>query len=221
MPKPELRISILSDYICPFCYIGSLRLDALRDEFDLKVNWCFIEIHPETPREGHSVRQLNYSNEQWDSMMTGLRNLAKQEGITLSEQTMIANSRKALLLSEATKALGADRFYPLHEAIFHAYFVEGRNIGDETVLRQLAREHQVPDELIERAWNEDYADGPADEVPPSLLRYLQYAGYLNATSVPTLVIGNQAYSGVLSREHLLQLARTEQAQSEHTSSVES
>ena len=58
--KPELKVTVFSDYICPFCYIGDARLNRLRTRFELKVNWCFLEIHPETPPEGRPVRELGY-----------------------------------------------------------------------------------------------------------------------------------------------------------------
>ncbi len=207
MKKPQLKVSVLSDYICPFCFIGNLRLNSLREHYDLKVNWCFIEIHPETPARGHSIKLLNYDENTWDEMMKNLNQLSESEGIQLSEQTMTTNSRKALLLSEACKALGADVFYPLHDAIFHSYFIEGKNIGDEAVLRQIAQQQNIPQNIVDQAWSDEYANGPADSVPASLLPYLQYAGYLKASSVPTMVMGNQIHSGVLSREKLLELAR--------------
>ena len=67
--KPELRISVFSDYICPFCYIGHHRLMQLRDKYDLRINWRLIEIHPETPSEGQPVSGLGYGEEQWQRMM--------------------------------------------------------------------------------------------------------------------------------------------------------
>jgi len=210
MNKPQLKISILSDYICPFCFIGHLRLDALREIYDLKINWCFIEIHPETPATGHSVKMLNYNDETWDSLLKNLSELADEEGIKLSEQTIITNSRKALLLSEASKSLGAEVFYSLHEQIFTSYFIEGRNIGDETVLREIAQKNTIPEQLVNQAWSDAYADGPADSVPGGLLPYLQYAGALKATSVPTFIIGDQMLSGVVTREKLLNAASLSQ-----------
>ncbi len=207
MKKPELKISILSDYICPFCFFGNLRLDTLREHYDLKINWCFIEIHPETPSTGQSVKLLNYDDAEWDGMMQSLQQLAIAEQVKLNPQTMTTNSRKALLLAEACKPLGADVFYPLHNRIFHAYFVEGQNIGDEGVLRDIARQHTIPENIVNEAWSDPHASGPADSVPDRLLPYLQYAGYLNASSVPTLVIGEKTYNGVLSRKRLLELAQ--------------
>jgi len=206
MKKPELKISILSDYICPFCFIGHLRLDSLRDDYDLKINWCFIEIHPETPTSGHSVKLLNYNEATWDTMMQNLNKLAEEENITFCEQTITTNSRKALLLSEACKSLGADVFYPLHEKIFHAYFIEGKNIGDESVLREIAKESNIPENIVNDAWSEKNANGPADSVPASLLPYLQYAGAIQAKSVPTFIIGDTMLTGVVTRKKLREAA---------------
>lgn len=210
MKKPQLNVSILSDYICPFCYIGNLRLNTLREHYDLKINWCFIEIHPETPVMGDSVKLLNYSDDTWNSMMKNLLQLASEENVQLCEQTMTTNSRKALLLSEACKSLGASVFYPLHEQIFHAYFIEGQNIADEAVLRDIAGQNNISENIIDQAWSDPHANGPADSVPASLLPYLQYAGYLQARSVPTMIIGEQLHGGVLSRNKLLELAQQAQ-----------
>ncbi|HDZ77927.1 MAG TPA: hypothetical protein ENH39_01300, partial [Gammaproteobacteria bacterium] len=70
--KPQLRLTLFTDYICPFCYIGDLRLQQLRQEYDVLVNFRFIEIHPETPVQGTTVDTLNYSDEKWQDMMDGL-----------------------------------------------------------------------------------------------------------------------------------------------------
>lgn len=204
--KPLLKVSVLSDYICPFCFIGHKRLAALREQYELRINWCFIEIHPETPAEGHDIAILNYPEEYWDSLMKNLFQLAEEENIELSPQTITTNSRQALLLAEACKPLGAEVFYPLHERIFDAYFVEGQNIGDEQVLRNLAAECQIPEQVIEKAWNDPHSKGPDEITPEPLLPYLQYAGAIQATSVPTFVFGKEILTGVVNRESLLETA---------------
>lgn len=205
--KPELKISVISDYICPFCFIGHRRLNKLRDEFDLKINWCLVEIHPDTPLEGQPVTLLDYSADAWNSLVTSLKRLAQEENLTLSEYTTCANSRKALLLAEQAKSLGAEFFYPLHERLFEAYFVEGLNIGDEQVLRTIATECDIPDAVISDAWNIPHANGPADSTPQPLLPYLQYAGAIQASSVPTIVIGKEIFTGVVDKNMLLQAAQ--------------
>ena len=205
-PLPEVKVSVISDYICPFCFIGHRHLAHLRQHFDLKINWCFVEIHPETPAEGQPVSMLNYSTEYWDDLMTNLHRLAENENLTLSEHTITTNSRKAMLLAEASKALGSEIFYPLHERLFEAYFVEAQNIGDELVLRRIAAECNIPEKLIEQAWSDPYTHGPADSVPKPLLRYLQYAGAIKASSVPTFIFGTEMLSGAVDTETLIRAA---------------
>ena len=204
--KPEVRVSVISDYICPFCFIGHKHLEHLREYYELKINWCFVEIHPETPAKGQSVAMLNYSAEYWDGLMANLHRLAEEEGIQLSEHTMTTNSRKALLLAEASKALGAELFYPLHERLFEAYFVEGLNIGDEKVLRNIAAECQIPEHIIEQAWSDPYANGPEDSTPKALLPYLQYAGAIQASSVPTFVFNTEMLTGAVDKTSLMNAA---------------
>ncbi len=204
--KPELKISVLSDYICPFCFIGHKRLASLRADYNLKINWCFIEIHPETPAEGQSVSLLNYSNEHWNELIKNLHQLANDEDIKLPTHTITTNSRKALLLAEACKSLGADIFYPLHERLFEACFIEGQNIGDEQILRKLANECSIPEQLIEQAWSTPYTHGPADKTPKPLLVYLQYASAIQAKSVPTFVFDKQILTGVVEKKTLKQAA---------------
>ena len=206
-PKPEIKLSVISDYICPFCFIGHKYLNHLREFYELKINWCFVEIHPDTPSEGHSVSMLNYNPDYWDSLMSNLHRLADEEGIKLSEHTMTTNSRKALLLAEASKSLGASLFYSLHERLFEAYFVEGQNIGDEQVLRNLAKECKIPDHIIAQAWSDPYTHGPEGSVPNALLPYLQYAGAIQAKSVPTFIFNTKMISGVVDKATLMNAAK--------------
>lgn len=46
MAKPDLPVTVFSDYICPFCYIRERRLARLSEHYDLSVDWRFLEIHP-------------------------------------------------------------------------------------------------------------------------------------------------------------------------------
>ena len=124
MGKPQLLVTVFSDYICPFCYIGNHRLSLLRENYDLKVYWRFIEIHPDTPLNGQSVDSLGYEPDQWRLMMDSLRKLAEEDGLEIGEQLTIANSHRALLLAEAVKELGSGIFYRFNDRIYSAYFAE-------------------------------------------------------------------------------------------------
>ncbi len=198
--KPELKVSVFSDYICPFCYIGFLRLEKLRREFDLKVNWALIEIHPDTPAAGQDLKELGYSSEQWHQMMDGLAVMAGEEGIVLAEQTRISNSRSALMLAEAAKEAGKEIFYSLHRGLFEAYFLRGRDIGDQAVLEVLAREAGLDEKVFQMAF--------ADPVYAERLnRNMMLARDAGVTGTPTYFFGQRKITGAVETELLLATAR--------------
>jgi predicted DsbA family dithiol-disulfide isomerase len=197
MNKPELKISVFSDYICPFCYIGHHRLQQLKQDYDLKINWCFIEIHPDTPAKGMPTTELDYNDEQWKGIVSSLNALIEQDQLPFKhEHQFTTNSRKALLLAEACKPLGSEVFYRLHNRLFEAFFVDMLNIGDESVLRQIATECNIPEVLIETALNNDIDKD--SELEKHLDLYRQYATKAQITGVPTIIIGNQSIPGVSS-----------------------
>lgn len=199
--KPELRVSVFSDYICPFCYIGSRRLLRLREDYTLRINWCGLEIHPETPAEGMPIEALGYPKDQWDQMMASLTRMAQEEGLNLIAHDFTTNSRQALLLAEAAKHQPRDTFYALHEALFEAFFSAGRNIGDEAVLRDIARQCALPDTLPDEAWqNPIYAE--------RLRINLQHARELGIHGTPTYLFGRHQISGAVPYTALREAART-------------
>lgn len=188
--KPELLVTVFSDYICPFCYVGSARLRSLQKDFDMRVNWAFMEIHPDNPTTGRPVEELGYPPEQWRQMMATLKQMAIEEGLPIAERTFTTNSHKALLLAEAAKEVSSKVFYRLHDRLFGAYLGEGQNIGDENVLRILARETNVPEDMIARAWEE-----PRYE--QRLQSNLALAGQLGITGIPAFVFGKRALLGAV------------------------
>lgn len=199
--KPTLLASVFSDYICPFCYIGDLRLARLREHFDLKINWVLVEIHPETPLEGVPVRGLGYSSERWQQMMANLQQLADEEQVILRQPAMNANSRKALQLAETAKQAGAEVFYRLHRQLFEAYFTEGQDIGNETVLRQLARECGMQASRVDQAWTDP-------RIAQQLQENLALAGKYQVRATPTVFFSEQhRIDGAMPYEQFLKAAQ--------------
>lgn len=178
-PKPELMATVFSDYICPFCYIGDLRLEQLRQHFDLKINWCLVEIHPETPATGMPVSELGYDQGRWQSMMDNLGRLAGDEGVELRSHDFTTRSHQALLLAEAAKSAGSGIFYAVHRRLFTAFFEEGLNIGDETVLSGLAAACGMPGELVTQAWTDE-------QYEQRLQMNLAMAGQYEVRATPTV-----------------------------------
>ncbi len=199
LEKPQLRLTLFTDYICPFCYIGDLRLQHLQEDYDVLINFRFIEIHPDTPQLGTTVDSLDYSHEQWQGMMDGLVDMAQEEGITLAPVTLLANSHRALLLAEAVKKEGREIFYKFNQALYEQYFLSGRNIGDDGVLREIAQASGVSDEVIDEAWSDP-------EYEKTLQMNMSMAVKAGVTGTPTFFIGQQRLTGAVSTLKLKQVA---------------
>ena len=195
MTLPELKVTVFSDYVCPFCYVGHHRLMRLKDTYDLKINWCFLEIHPENSAQGEPVTSLNYSSENWRQLISNLNQVASEENIPLADITFTTNSRDALLLAEAAKALGRETFYRLHETLFTAFFVDNQNIGDRDILKQLCAQCGIDDSFAEAAWQ-----NPLHQ--HRLTANFSLARQLNISSVPSFVFGKKVLSGVVSEKRI-------------------
>ena len=188
---PELKLTVFSDYICPFCYVGHHRLMRLRDAYELKINWCFVEIHPETDAAGEPVSSLDYPSEYWNQLMQNLEAVAAEEGIQMSAHDFTTNSHDALLLAESAKHLGRDTFYNLHEKLFSAYFVEQVNIGDRDKLRSIAHACGIDDDVIESAWSDQQYQQRLQHNYSLALRH-------EIKGVPAFIFGERKLSGVVS-----------------------
>lgn len=199
---PELKITVYSDYICPFCYVGHHRLMRLRDSYDLKINWRFLEIHPETSAEGEPIDSLQYPSAQWQQMLSNLTRIADEENIPLSPLTFITNSKDALLLSEASKQCGREKFYALHENIFKAYFVEGKNIGNKNILKEIALSNGIDEKIIESAWTDDIHQ-------KQLLSNFESARTHNIQSVPGFIFGQKVLAGVVAESAFREAANNQ------------
>ncbi|HHJ16105.1 MAG TPA: hypothetical protein ENJ80_05340 [Gammaproteobacteria bacterium] len=198
--RPELKVTVFSDYICPFCYVGDAHLNHLRDSYDLKVNWCFLEIHPETSAEGEPIASLDYPSETWQRMMATLKAMAEAENLPLLDHDFTTNSRSALQLAEAAKFVSAEVFYRLHASLFSALFAQGLNIGDRDCLRRLALEAGMQAQQVEAAWQDEAVEN-------RLRQYQQAAHDLAVKSTPTFFIGEQRLDGAVPVGKLLQAAQ--------------
>lgn len=106
------------------------------EEFDVAVTWWPFELHPETPPEGRNVEELlARSGRAGQGYREHLKAYAAEAGLTLASNRWVANSHRALELTEFARDRGA--FESVHEALFRAYFVEGQNIGEVEVLKHI------------------------------------------------------------------------------------
>jgi predicted DsbA family dithiol-disulfide isomerase len=109
-----------------------VRIERLRKEHGVKVQWVHFPLHPDTPQEGRSLADL-FAGRGYDiaKMQAQMRARMAAEGLPYGDRRMTYNSRLAQELgSWAETQPGGEA---IHDALFKAYFVDGRNIGDPDV----------------------------------------------------------------------------------------
>src|SRR5438067_1914151 len=145
----RLEIVAYSDYVCPWCYIGHLRIERLRREFPVDVRWRPFELHPETPRSGAQLEGRLGSEARARAYRDNIGALAADAGVSMSMPPLIANSHLALEAAEFARE--TDVFEPFHDAVFRTYFEHGRNIGEADVLCEVARGCGADDQALRQA----------------------------------------------------------------------
>ena len=137
-----LRLDVVSDTICPWCWIGKRRLGAalarIGDDLDLDVRWRPFELNPGLPREGIPRRDYRIAKfGSWERSLAldaEVREAGAGDGLDFrhSLQARTPNT----LASHALVSLAADtgRQDEVVEALFGAYFTEGGDVGDTATL---------------------------------------------------------------------------------------
>lgn len=136
--NPPLRIREVSDYICPWCYVGLARLERLMEEFEIDVDVFAYDLRPGIPPEGMPREQATAGRTYPPGYLDNLLQTARDSGIDMKRPALIPNTRKAHEATEFAKDAG--RLLPFHRAVFRAYWEHEENIGDIDVLCRIAEE---------------------------------------------------------------------------------
>ena len=186
-----MQIDVVSDTVCPWCFIGKKRLEramALRPGFEFEVHWRPYRLDPTIPREGVDRRAYLKAKfgdgPRTQSMGEVIRAEGASEGIQFSFEK-IERSPNTLdshrLIRWAGSAGVQDEIV---ERLFAAYFLEGRNIGDLEVLKEVAREGGMDAEIISGLF-----DGNADV--ELIEREDRHAHEMGISGVPTFIFENR------------------------------
>ena len=127
-PVPPL-IRVWSDAYDPFCYVRSPARSGSRTHRRAH-RLAAVSLHPEYPPEGLPYEELRAKY--GDAAEAGVRRMIEEAGLELHDRTRVPNTHKALVLAELARDRG--KFDELHPRLFHAYWRDGRDIGDEDVL---------------------------------------------------------------------------------------
>ena len=139
-----IKIDLFTDVVCPWCLVGSARLDqaiaALPPDVTVEVENHPFYLDPNTPPEGYDVAEMlrKKYNRDPKEMWARVEGEAQKSGIDLdlSQQPRSFPTQKAHTLTRLAKAKGTQ--HDLANTIAAAYFLEHQQVNDDLVLAEIA-----------------------------------------------------------------------------------
>jgi len=196
--QTKLTIEIFADVICPWCYIGKRRLDAAlaaRPHVRPQIIWRAFLLNPTMPKEG--MRRSAYLAAKFGHSAAAVYGRVAAAGMDSGinfnfdaiERTPNSRAAQRLLLAAGTHTAS------LSEALYRAYFIDGRDLGDEQILADILTALDRTDlaaamssETINRQMDNDIAT----------------ANQLKLDGVPYFIFGGKfAVAGAHLPEHLI------------------
>ena len=163
------------------------------------MKWVHFPLHPDTPPDGRSLEAL-FAGRGYDieKRQAEMRARMQAEGLPYGKRTMTYNSRLAQELAAwADTQPGGEA---IHDALFRAYFVDARNIGDPEVLVGVAAAAGLPADEAREVVEQRTQRAAVDADWEKSRRY-------GVTGVPTFVIGNRGVVGAQPYEVLEELVK--------------
>ncbi len=140
-----MKVMIVSDTICPWCYVGKRRFErALAERTEVKpdIEWRPFQLNPPMPAEGQDrkayIRAKFGSDERAGEIYETIRNAGDAENIAFAFDSInrVPNTIASHRLISWSLAFG--RQDSVVEGLFRSYFVEGKNIGEVDILAEVA-----------------------------------------------------------------------------------
>ena len=182
-----MNITVFYDYICPFSYIGSKRIQEIASDYGIEIEWKGFEIHPEYPSDGKlRKRSLKMAkvNESLKSVMDEQESKFKLPGF-------VTNTKMALEAAEFAKTEG--KFLEFHNTCYDSYMINRKNIGDINIILEIGENVGVNKHRLQEALTNK-------EMTDSLVSYKEDAKKADVLGVPTILFNDFRIHGVQSIE---------------------
>ena len=176
-----------------------MRIEKLRTEHGVNIQWVHFPLHPETPPEGQSLEDLfRGRNVDRKAMHAQMKARMDAEGLPYGERTMTYNSRLAQELGKwADTQPGGEA---IHDALFRAYFVEARDISRPEVLLEIVARVGLPVDAAREVIEKRTFKAAVDDD-------WKLSRQIGVTGVPTFVAGRYGVVGAQPYEALEELVR--------------
>ena len=194
MINQPLSVDIVSDVMCPWCYIGKRRLEqalaSIDGDFEVDVHWRPYQLDATLPKTGKDRQQ--YLEDKFGGpdgarqAYQAVRERGSADNIPFAFDAIevSANTLDAHRLIRWAGTLGTDTQGRVVNALFRMYFEDGRNIGDDAVLLEAATEAGMDPAIVE-----PLLKGDADRAEVSA--EIDLAREMGVTGVPCFIIDNK------------------------------
>lgn len=188
-----LKIDIVSDVVCPWCAVGyanlSSALDTLSQKIDANIQWHPFQLNPYMPKQGQAIDE--HLSEKYGLDATQLKQnqqhlveVGEKAGIefNFNQRSRIFNTLDCHVLLDF--AQNQNKQTQLKLALFKAYFGEGLNVSDQTVLIKAAVSVGLEQQEVENALADETL---REKVKAEEEKYKS----LGINSVPAFIVNDQ------------------------------
>jgi len=156
-----IKVKVISDTICPWCYIGKRNFDlALKQVPDIKVSFEYstFQLDPNMPTEGinrNDYVSKKFDKDQYINIKNNIKNEAIKSGIDNINNTIeiipnTFNSHRLIYWSKENNSQ-----LETVEEVFKSYFEESKDIGDINILLDIAEKVGLDPKEIRKKFNND------------------------------------------------------------------
>ncbi|WP_254824087.1 DsbA family oxidoreductase [Haloglomus halophilum] len=198
-------ITVYSDYVCPFCYLGRESLSRYQAdrEDELEIDWHPFDLRANKRRPDGSIDHAvddGKDDEYFEQARENVRRLQERYDVEMTlEIAMEVDSLPAQLVSYRVKQVEPyETWLALDEALLAALWENGRDIGDEEVLVDIATDVGLDAEVVHEA----LAD---EDLRAELTERFDAARETGVTGVPTFTYEGYAARGAVPPEQLERL----------------
>lgn len=190
----HFNIEIVSDVVCPWCYVGKNRLDIAINQHKtanpadtFSTTWAPFYLNPDAPKQSVDKQEMyerKFGAQRTQMMQIRLAQIGKQIGINFAYGGKTGNTRDAHRVIQLAKTKGESVQTKVVEALFNAYFENNDDITDHAVLTNYAVRGGL-DEAEVKEWLASDKGGPEvdQEVGSAKRRFI--------SGVPNFTVNDQ------------------------------
>lgn len=201
------ELTIYSDYVCPFCYLGQVSLETLEERRDeqLSIDWKPFDLRQgqrgpdgRLDDSDHSGKDESYYEQARENVRRLQEEYGAEDMLDPGEVPLSIDSRSAQLVSAYVQKHHSEDWRAFDRALFAALWEDGHDIGDIGRLETIAESVDLSPEVVEGA----LADESHREQVEMAFERARRAGI---SGVPTFIHGEHVARGAVPPEQLERL----------------